>query len=143
MSTVILRSLVTLTCSMHCVLGWQIWRKKRTLSHLGSGGHNGTKVFIIPWHSQHVKGPNALHHAIGSSIMDSISSALFLILAILFLPGVSVLLIFFGGLPQFLVGRIAMLLSLVVIIPISVYIRKPHVRTTLARELRGFLQWHS
>lgn len=75
-----------------------------------------------------------------TSMLDHKSSLIFLILVLLLTPTVAMLVLFLG-MPQMLM-RITGLSSLLLVLPLSVYIRKPHVRTTLARELAESLSRH-
>ncbi len=124
-----------LTCGTHCILGWKIWRKKRTLSYLGNGASHPPKIFWL----SHPKPPQVVSEE--SSLLDNVSSAIFLVFFILMMVASSSLfLLFMGGLPLALVARMAMLSFVLLINPLSVYVRKPHIRTVLARELRELLQ---
>ncbi len=129
--------LVLMTCCIHCVMGWKIWQKK-VLSSQPSGAHQKQNIFII-CHSQSQKTTNAASGFAKSSVLDNLSSVLFLFLLIVFIPVISVVFMLLGGLPVILAVRLAVLASFLTIMPVSVYIREGHVRTTLLRELKQML----
>ncbi len=134
MGNLILMGMVIATCITHCILGMKIRRKKKSLSYLGgSGGHQQPKVFALSH-------PDVSNNPTTSYIFGHLSSVLLITSLILFVPLIHILLFLFGGLPLFLVVRVATLSALLVVTSLSVYIRKPHVRTTLARELKELLR---
>ncbi len=148
---------VLMTFANHCVLGYKIWRKKRSFwPKEGSGvvhhhhhHHHQPRIFILPRRSQpppppppQPPAPPPANANTDSSVLDPCSSATFVVLLILLAPVLSsVSLFLWGGLPLVLVTRLVLLSSFLVVMPLSVYVRKPHVRATLARELKEMLPW--
>ena len=138
-------AIMAVTFITHCVLGWKIWKKKRSLFYLGSGVHHQPVVFICQVQPQVeanvvANNSNSQYNHDLTSMLDHKSSLIFLILVLLLTPTVAMLVLFLG-MPQMLM-RITGLSSLLLVLPLSVYIRKPHVRTTLARELAEALSRH-
>ncbi len=134
MAKLIFRGMFAMTLTVHCILGWKIWQKKKTLSYLGSATNHQARIFIL-CHSPQLK------KSTDSSILDDISSVVFFVVFLVLVPSLLVALVFLGGLPQVVTLRLATVAFLVVVLPLLVYVRKPHVRTILARELKESLSW--
>ncbi len=110
--------LIIATAVNHLACGFKIWRKKRRI------GASDKKKTI--WTSQQQKDPSLLDHK---------SSCMFALLNCMFAPAVGIFVGYLTGFPK--VGmKAAMLTVLVLVMPLSIYARKPHIRTTLARELK-------
>ncbi len=150
MAIVIFFIITVFTCLNHCILGLKIHLKKRSLSYRGgSGQHHPPGVFVIlcrrPQQAPQapIQSPRVLqaphpnqNSTINSLLLDHFSSMMFLALVVMV-----VLLFFFGGLPQVLLLRVVLLSFLIAVMPLSVYVRKSHVRATLYRELKEVLRW--
>ena len=118
---------IVLSVLVHVILGFEIWRKKRKLQQASNqDGH--TKIFIIFKCSQ-------CHESPKTSLLDSMSNALFLAF-VLSLPGLlSVLPTIALGVSHFYI-HVTAIMSFAVGLPLSVYIRQPHLRKTLGRKLK-------
>ncbi len=127
-------AIVAFTFGSHCVFGWKIWQKKRTLYYLGSGH---SSVFLLCYHSPTVNQQNVTNKTGNTHILDNCSSVMFFTLVLLPMSILFGSVILFGGLHKFLALRVSLLSAFLLIVPLSVYVRKPHVRTTLARELKN------
>ncbi len=120
-----------LTCTTHCLLGWKIWYKKRSLSQ--NGWQPQAKIFAICQQS-HLEQPSS-----DTFLLDHCSSFKFLALLLPLVPVLFISLLHFAGMPLILT-RLAVTSAIMAIMPLSVYARKPHVRKTLKREIRAWFQ---
>ena len=146
MFRLIFNGMFATTFVTHCAFGWKIWKKKKSLSRVGTGGGGGggggvcgslrrPKVFLVLCHPPQAK-KTASSPNLHASMLDDLSSVFFFAVLFVLLPPLAYLL-FLGGLPQAVTLRLVMVAFLVVIMPLSVYVRKPHVRTTLVREVKA------
>ena len=127
--------LVIITLFLHGILGWKMWHKKRKLvsRHLPSQGQQG--IFTI-CRAKKLAQHKEASHSKDTSLLDHLGSILFLGLVVMpLVPFFSYLPEHFKGAPLILV-RLSILSTFLLVLPLSIYIRKPHVRSTLHREVK-------
>ncbi len=124
-SKIVGMGLLILTGFTHSILGWKIWHRKRRFFHQGE--KHQLKIFAI------FRQPTMEEESKDNFLLDHCLSFKSLAFLIPIIPIFFVLSMYFAGMPLILV-RVIILSATLVMLPLSVYIRKPHVRKILKRE---------
>ncbi len=129
--------LLIATCSTHGILGWKIWRNNRGKSYNNSVPQKPKVFFICNANPGHPKSSTAnKSSSLRVSLTDRLSSGMFLFLFAISMAPVLFLL------PGDMMGATVILVRLSTVstfllaMPLSIYVRKPHVRATLLREFK-------
>ncbi len=131
--------MAALTCATHTVLGWKIWRRKRKLLLQQQQQQRQPSVFFLGGQQQHLPSKSRVNLAVDPALLNYLTCAAFVLLVFLLTPALTRLVACSGWI-SLLGTRVALWSAILGLVPASVYARKPHLRATLAREVRNLLR---
>ncbi len=125
-------ALILASCCFLGFLKWKIWRHRRKLSRAPLSRKQPKRIFVISWNRAERKSTKT-----GSPVvLDNLSDVTFMALMLLTAPTLILLQMHVTGAPL-IMSRLLVNSVFFLIMPLSIYARKPHVRTTLAREIKA------